>query len=123
MQDDLEILQRNLQHSLISLQIWCKRNVMLLHTDKTKIMLITTSQKRVRLDENLFTLTYNDVILQLTTTDKILGMNIKQNLIWNNHFQRVSRKVSSYIWLLLKIKSYLSTEHRRLFITHIYNRI
>ena len=45
MQDDLETLQRNLQHSLLSLQIWCKRNGMLLNTDKTKLMLITTRQK------------------------------------------------------------------------------
>ena len=57
MQDDLETLQRSLQHSLVSLQIRCKRNGTLLNTDKTKIMLITTRQKRVRLDENLFTLT------------------------------------------------------------------
>ena len=62
MQDDLETLQRNLQHSLVSLQNWFKRNGMLLNTDKTKLMLITTRQKRVRLGENLFTLTYNDVI-------------------------------------------------------------
>ena len=112
MQDDLETLQRNLQHSLLSLQIWCKRNGMLLNTDKTKHLLITTRQKRVRLDENLFTLTYNDVIVQLTRGDKILGVNIEQNLLWNNYFQRVSRKVSFYIWLLPKIKSYLRTEHR-----------
>ena len=62
MQDELETLQRNLQHSLLSFQIWCKRNGMLLNTDKTKLMFITTSQKRVGLDKNLFTLTYNDVI-------------------------------------------------------------
>ena len=85
MQDDLETLQRNLQHSLVSLQIWCKRNGMLLNTDKPKIILITSRQKRVRLDENLFTFTYIDVILQLTTGDKILGVNIEQNLLWNNH--------------------------------------
>ena len=98
MQDHLETLQWNLQHSLVSLQVWCKRNGMLLNTDKTKLMLSTTRQKRVRLDENLFTLTYmyNDIILQLTTGDKILGMNAEQNLLWNNHFQCVSRKVSSY---------------------------
>ena len=55
-------------------------------SDETRIMLITTRQKkRVRLDENLFTLTYNDVILQLTKGDKILGVSIEQNLLWNNH--------------------------------------
>ena len=44
----------------------------------------------------------------------MLLVNTEQNVLWNCHFQCVSRKVSSYIWLLLKIKSYLSTEHRRL---------
>ena len=37
MQDDLETLQRNMQHSLLSLQIWCKRNGMLLNTDKPSL--------------------------------------------------------------------------------------
>ena len=37
------------------------------------------------------------------------------NLMWNNHFQLVSKKISSYLWLLSKIKSYLSVEHRLLF--------
>ena len=54
MQNDLETLQSNLQHSLIELHKWCKQNDMLLNTEKnkkTKIMLITTRQKRIRLHE------------------------------------------------------------------------
>ena len=34
--------------------------------------------------------------------------------MWNNHFQHVSKKFSSYLWLLSKLKSYLSVEHRLL---------
>lgn len=82
---------------------------------KTKVMLITTRQKRLRLHEDLLNLTYNDINLQLTTGDKILGVNVDQNLQWTNHFQYVCKKISSYIWLLSKIKSYLSMEHRSLF--------
>ena len=29
------------------------------------------------------------------------------NLMWNNHFQHVSKKISSYLWLLSKIKSFI----------------
>ena len=47
---------------------------------KKKKMLITTRQKRIRLHEDLFNLTYNDINLQLTTGDKILGVNVDQNL-------------------------------------------
>ena len=115
MQSDLETLQYNLQHSLIKLYKWCKQNGMLLNAEKKIIMLINTRQKHIRLHEDLFNLTYNDINLQLTTGDKILGVNIDQNLHWANHFQYVCKKISSYIWLLSKIHSYLTMEHRSLF--------
>ena len=41
---------------------------------------------------NFLSLSYNDVELQITTGDKILGVNIDENLIWNNHFQCVCKK-------------------------------
>ena len=59
--------------------------------------------------------TCNEIDLQLTTGDKILGVYIDENFQWNSHFQYVCKKVSSYIWLLSRIKSYLSLEHRSLF--------
>ena len=51
----------------------------------------------------------------MTHADKICGVHVDDNLMWNNHFQHVSKKISSYLWLLSKIKSYLSVEHRLLF--------
>ena len=49
-QPDLETLRSNLQESLLILQRWCRQNGMLLNTGKTKVMLITTRQRRIRLD-------------------------------------------------------------------------
>ena len=69
MQLNLEVLRLNLQHSLVKLQMWCKQNGMVFSAEN-KIMLITIRKKRVRLNENLFCLTYNDIDLQLTTGDK-----------------------------------------------------
>ena len=114
-QPDLETLRSNLQESLIILQRWCRQNGMLLNTGKTKVMLITTRQRRIRLDASLLSLSYNKIDLQLTTGDKILGVYIEENFQWNNHFQHVCKKVSSYIWLLSKKKSYLSLELRTIF--------
>ena len=51
----------------------------------------------------------------MTHANKILGVHVDDNLMWNNHFQHVSKKISSYLWLLSKIKSYLPVEHRLLF--------
>ena len=115
LQADMGTLRSNLQESLTILQKWCKQNGMLLNTEKTKIMFISTRQKRIRLDTRLLSLTYSEIDLQLTTGDKILGIYIDENFQWNNHFQYVCKSVSSYIWLLSRIKSYLSLEHRSLF--------
>ena len=80
-------------------------------------MLILTRQRRSRLDASLLSLSYNEIDLQPTTCVKVLhvGVYIEENFQWNNHFQHVCKKVSSYIWLLSKIKSYLTLELRSIF--------
>ena len=38
-----------------------------------------------------------------------------QNFVWNNQFQHVSKKISSHLWLLSQIRTYLNVQHRLLF--------
>ena len=45
-QSDIQILETNLQDSLKLLHKWCRENGMLLNTDKTKVMLLTTRQNQ-----------------------------------------------------------------------------
>ena len=77
-QADMGTHRSNLQESLTILQKWCKQNGMLLNTEKTKDMLISTRQKRIRLDTRLLSLTHNEIDLQLTTGDKILGVYVDE---------------------------------------------
>ena len=58
---------------------------------------------------------YDNFDLQLTRGENMLGVHIDDNLTWTNHFQHVLKKISSYPWRLLKIKSYLSLQNRVLF--------
>ena len=109
---DMKTLQSNLQKFLKSLHDWCRKNGMVLNTLKTKVVLITSRQKRNNLLEDTLSLYYNDIDIKMTTIDKILGVYVDENLLWNDHYQHVSKKVSSYLWLLSKIKTYLSREHR-----------
>ena len=83
-QNDLLKLKSNLQSSLHSLREWCVRNGILLNAEKTKVMLITTRQRRLHIDESILSLTYNDTNLHITTGDKMLGVNIEENLQWNS---------------------------------------
>ena len=112
---DKLVLERNLQASLDCLQRWCYENGMVLNTDKTKVMLITSRQKRTVLNDAVLNLQHKDININMTTCDKILGIQVDDNLTWNSHFNFVSKKLSLYMWLLSKVRTYLSTEYRVLF--------
>ena len=114
-QTDKATPNANLQTALNLLKTWCRENSMLLNTDKTKVMLLTSRQKRTTFTGKVLSLNFNNVELQLSNTEKVLGVYIDENFIWNTHFTYVSKKVSSNLWLLSQIKNYLSLEHRLIF--------
>ena len=94
-QSDMTTLQCNLQKSLNFLHEWCRKNGMVLNTLKTKVMLITSRQKRNDLHEGDLSRKYIDIEIKMTTSDKILGVYVlpDENLTCNNHYQHVSKKV------------------------------
>ena len=112
---DKDELEKQLQSSLDNLKMWCKENGMVLNTEKTKVMLIMSRQRRTIFGTCDLCLHYNDIDICMTSCDKILGLHVDNNLTWNNHFNFLSKKISSSIWLLSKIRTYLSTDHRLLF--------
>ena len=107
-----EAIQAYLQKALINLDIWCKHNGMVINSSKTKVMLVTTSQKKSKFNDDTLHLTYKDVNLQMISYDKILGVFVDNNLIWSYHTNFITKKISSYLWLLFRIKEYLSIENR-----------
>jgi hypothetical protein len=102
-----DILEQNLQLSLNILEKWCKENGMVLNIDKTKVIFITTPHRRARTVNTPLNISYKNVHLKLTTGDKLLGVNIHENLKWDDHINHIRRKVASNIWLLSKIKQYI----------------
>ena len=85
---------------------------MLISTTKTKVLLITTPQKRIHLNNNILQLTYNTENLSVVACEKILGVLIENNLTWANHINAVAKKIVSNLWLLSRIKEHLSTDQR-----------
>ena len=55
-QTSLEMIEQNLQTGLNQLHVWCRNNGMVLNSSKTKVMLVTTSQKQQRLHNTNLTL-------------------------------------------------------------------
>ncbi len=78
-------------------------------------MLITSRQKRASMPDRALRLKYDNIDLHMISGDKILGIHVDENLQWNTHFKNICKKVSSYLWLLSKIRQFLSVQHRTLF--------
>ena len=74
-------------------------------------MLITASQKLLHLHNDVLHITYNNDVLNSVENEKVLGVRIDNNLTWSIH-SILLLKISSNIWLLSKLKDYLSTEQR-----------
>ena len=68
-QTSLEAIKVNLQERLNQLHIWCKNNGMILNSVRTKVMLVTTNQKRLRLKNTNLNLLYMDEKLKMISSD------------------------------------------------------
>ena len=75
-------------------------------------MLLTTPQKRIHLNKDMLLLTLNNEKLTVVSSDKILEIHIDNNLTWTDHTNAVAKKIASNLWLLSRIKEYLSTDQR-----------
>ncbi len=78
-------------------------------------MLITTHQKRASMNNDSLSLILENDNLITIINDKILGVIVDNNLTWSCHIDKIFRKINSNLWLLSRIKEYLSTEHRTQF--------
>ena len=66
---------------------------MQLNTNKSKVMLIRTRQKCAKLDtSNSLCLKYKDIQLQISSGEKLLGINFENNLKWDTHVRVVTKK-------------------------------
>ena len=71
-------------------------------------MLITRDKKRSNLKKSNISLNSNDADLNLRSNEKVLGVNIDENLLWFCNVQYITKTISSHLWLLSQIKAFLS---------------
>ena len=108
----LSTLESSLTVALTELSKWCRQNGMAINFDKTKVMLITTGKKRDMLNISTLNVYADNHLLTTVSADKILGVQVDNNLLWSNHVNHVTKKISKNIWLLSQISKYLPTEMR-----------
>ena len=102
--------------ALQNLSEWCKLNGMLLNTDKTKTMLITTSQKRPHLHNDILLLTYNNDALNSVENEKVLGVRIDNNVTWSIHINFIAKQTA-----IIKIEGLFTHQTQSTILQSIYS--
>ena len=109
-----QTINKNLNADIVNVQNWCAENCMVINENKSKCLLIGTSQGFAKVKHNL-SVHVNDTTLENVESDKLLGVHIDTSLNFNKHVDTVCKSISSKLALLRRIKRYLPIEYRKLF--------
>ena len=111
---DIHNINNDLQMDVNNVLQWCKQNNMVLNENKTKGILIGTSQKLSRCQSDL-EIVINNHKIECSEYEKLLGIQIDKCLSFVKHIDYVCKNLTSKISLLCKIKQYLPLETRKLY--------
>ena len=89
---DKSVLERNLQR-------WCRENGMVLNTDKTKVIILTSRQKRTVLNDAVLNLQYSDNDISMSTCDKIRTyLSTEHRVLFYNAYIKPHLDYCSLLW-------------------------
>jgi hypothetical protein len=104
-----------LNEDLSQIEQWCSQNSMKINTTKTKAMFITShaKNKAVLNSDNQIQLANENI--EISNSEKLLGVHIDSKLTWHIHVENTLKKCNSLLYLLGRIKYYLSIPMRKLY--------
>ena len=91
---DLSEIEQKLNIDMENLNIWCAVNKIKINADKTKYMLIMTSQKRARMPNSRLNLKLNSTAIPYCDGDKVLGMHVNNSFDWSKHISNVCQSIN-----------------------------
>ena len=103
---DVNSIQLNLNHDLGNLNKWLISNKLTLNTAKTEFMLIGSRQKLSTLSSQP-ELSIDNVPIVKFTSVKSLEIYIDENLRWQTHFDKLSKKIASGIRAIKRIRGFV----------------
>ena len=94
---------------------WFLKNKLIVNLKKTECMTVMTKAKERFTSENNSTLSIDGNQIKQVFHHKLLGLVIDSHLPWNDHVDYIVSKAASRLFLLKKIKPFLSLKERKLF--------
>ena len=105
----------NLNCDLQEATKWCDNNNMVINTDKTKAMFISTSHKHPTIQNSTHDLRVGTASVQNSHTERLLGVTLDSTLSWITQVDKTIKKCNSLLFLLGRIKYFLNIPSRQLF--------
>ena len=107
-------IEVTLQKSLDDVSGWRKNNLMCLHPEKTKCMVIATRQKHQRSPLRLKLDIDSKTVVQVKE-HRVLGIAIDDEFKWQSHVSNICKTVSKNIFLMSQLKRYVGSQTLKIF--------
>ena len=107
-------LQESLNTSVSEVFNWALANRLPLNEKKTKVLTVKRKRLSTKINNNP-EITCNGSLLTNIMNDKLLGLEIYEELSFSEHITTVCKKVTQGIGLLKKIMNYLPLKQRLLY--------
>ena len=101
-------LESQINSDLKYIDRWLKANKLSLNVAKTEFMVISSRQKLQSLNDYTMNIHINGVPINQSNQSKSLRLIIDENLSWKAHIHEISRKVSSGIGALKRVRPFVS---------------
>ena len=101
---------------------WLKANKLSLNVAKTEFMVISSRRKLQSLNDYTMNIHIDGVPINQSNQSKSLGPIIDENLSWKAHIHEISKKVSSGIGALKRVRPFVSM-HRQCTLLLKYTKV
>ena len=101
-------LESQINSDLKYIDCWLKAYKLSLNVAKTEFMVTSSRQKLQSLTDNTMNIHIDGVPINQTNQSKSLGLIIDENLSWKAHIHEISKKVSSGIGALKRVRRFVS---------------
>ena len=109
--DNITDLKQRLNIELVNLNKWLRVNKLSLNITKTEYMIIGSRQRlRATTDNEVIEITIEGKAISRVKEAKSLGVHIDDNLTWKTHIEKISKKISSGIGALKRLRPYISQD-------------
>ena len=111
---DVESIQCSLEEGLNDVSKKCHENSTVIHPGKTKNMVLASRQKHQR-KPLMLKLTPGTHLNDQARENRVLGVTLVEEIIWQSHVDSVCKQLARNVFLLSKLKNYVSIDWCKVF--------